>query len=101
MSSERKSQNKKIYQPEFKARVAIEAIKNEKPIAEICSENKISTISLHEWKDRVIARAKESFIPESEYSKKTKLLKQEIEDLHRVVGELTVENNYLKKKLFR
>jgi transposase len=90
---------KKNYEPELKAKAAIEAIKNCKTTTEICAEFKIPSTSLYDWRDKVLSNAKNIFIPENEFVKQQRLLKQEISDLHKILGEITVENNYLKKKL--
>jgi transposase len=92
---------KKTYEASFKAKIALEGIKNTKSAAEICSEYKIPITNLYEWRDKVIAKAVDLFVPESEYNKKLKVLKLEIEGLHKVIGELTVENSFIKKKLMR
>lgn len=55
----------KKYEPELKVKVALEAIKNQKSIAEICSEYKIPSTNLYDWRDRVLTRLKELFIEES------------------------------------
>jgi transposase len=91
----------KRYEPELKAKIALEAIKNQKSTAEICSEYKVPATNLYDWRDRVLARLKELFIEESESIRKQRVLGQEIENLHKVIGELTVENSYLKKKLLK
>lgn len=91
----------KKYEPELKAKVALEAIKNQKSIVEICSEYKIPTTNLYDWRDRALVRLKELFIEESENIRKQRILGQEIENLHKVIGELAVENSYLKKKLLK
>ena len=89
------------YEASFKAKVAIEGIKNIKSAAEICSEYKIPSTNLYEWRDRLISRSSELFVPENEHSKKIKVFENEIERLHKVIGELTVENCFMKKKLMR
>ena len=89
------------YAPEFKARVAIEAIKGVKGKAEICSEYKIPATTLCQWIDKVSENMHQIFIPESEYLKKQRLAGEEVEKLHKIIGEMTIENNYLKKKLLR
>ena len=40
---------------------------------------------------------KEIFVPVSEKEKQVHQLKQTIEDLQRIIGEVTVENSFLKK----
>ena len=92
---------KKHYEAEFKARVAIEAIKEQKGVAEICSEYKIPNTNLYQWRDKAIGSLHEVFVPESEYTKQRNILKQEIETLQRIIGEITVENSFLKKKLMK
>lgn len=90
---------KKSYAPEFKAKIAIEAIRGEKGSAEICSQYNIPSTNLHQWKDKAIESLHQVFIPESEYMRRQKIIKDQIEQLHKIIGEITIENNYLKKKL--
>ena len=45
----------KKYEPELKAKIALEATKNQKSTAEICSEYKIPSTNLYDWSDRVLA----------------------------------------------
>lgn len=90
---------RKTYDPEFKARVALDAIKNVKGTAEICSEYKVPATNLYEWRDKALNDLHQVFIPESEYIKRQKIAESEIEKLQRLIGEITIENSYLKKKL--
>ena len=92
---------KKNYQPEFKAKVALEAIKSQKGTAEICSEYKIPLSNLYEWRDRALGGLPQLFVPESEATKRQRIVQQEIEVLHKIIGEITIENNFLKKKLLK
>lgn len=92
---------KKNYEPEFKAKVALEAIKDQKGTAEICSEYKIPATNLYEWRDKAVGNLHKIFVPESEYQKKQKVMQQEMETLHKIIGEITIENNFLKKKLLK
>lgn len=92
---------KKNYTAEFKAMVAIEAIKGQKGNAEICSEFKIPATNLHGWRDKALEKMSQIFIPESEYAKQKRMSEEEIGHLHKIIGEITIENNFLKKKLKR
>ena len=92
---------KKNYEPEFKAKVALEAIKNQKAVAELCSEYKIPSTNLYEWRDKALSNLYQVFVPESEHNKRQKMAQHEIEVLHKIIGEITIENNYLKKKLLK
>ncbi len=66
----------KKYEPELKAKIALEAIKNQKSTAEICSEYKIPSTNLYDWRDRVLARLKDLFVEESESARKQRILYQ-------------------------
>ncbi len=92
---------KKNYSPEFKAKVALEAIKNQKGNAEHGSEYQIPATNLYEWRDKVLGNLDQLFIPENEHTKKQKLVEQEIDNLQKIIGEMAIENNFLKKKLKR
>ena len=95
------SKKHKKYNPELKAKVAIEALKNENNLIEICAKNNIPKTNVHEWKEKLIKEAKILFTPSHELDKQTRLLKQEIEELHKIIGEISIENNFLKKKLLK
>jgi transposase len=93
--------SKKRYEAKFKAEIALEAIKDKKTTAEICSDYKIPQTNLYEWRDQVLSRVYELFIAETEHNKKVKALEKEIEILHQTIGQLMVEINFLKKKLLK
>ena len=92
---------KKSYTAEFKAAVAIAAIKGEKGTAEICSEFRIPSTNLQEWKNKAIENLHRVFISENEHLRKQKNADEQISSLHKIIGEITIENNFLKKKLQR
>lgn len=88
---------KKQYDPGFKAKLAIELVRDKKTVLEISSEYKVPQTNLYEWKTKLLESAKELFLAESERNKQLKILEQEINSLHKIIGEITVENNFLKK----
>lgn len=90
---------KSNYTAEFKAKVVIDSMRGTKSNAELCSNYKIPVTTFQQWKDKALENFYQLFIPESEYTKKEKLAEQEIESLHKIIGEITIENNFLKKKL--
>jgi transposase-like protein len=93
--------NSRSYEASFKAKIALEGIRNIKSTGEICSEYNIPSTNLYDWRDRVIARCSELFVLESEQNKKLKSFEHEIDRLHKIIGELTVENSFMKKKLVK
>jgi len=89
----------KTYDPKLKAKVALEAIEGKKELIEISTEYNISKTTVCEWRDKLLKEASEVFIPIYEKDKQVKQLKDNIEALHKVIGEVTIENSFLKKKL--
>jgi len=80
---------------EFKRKVAIEALKEQKTLAQIAKEYQIHPIQVSEWKRQLLDGCVRAF--ESGVIRDTR--EAEIEVLERKVGRLTIENDYLKKKL--
>ncbi len=83
---------------EFKARIALEALKGVKSAAEIAQENEIAPAQISEWKREVQERMSELF--ESEASKKKRIAAAEKQksQLERKVGQLVIEKDFLVKK---
>ena len=81
---------------EFKARVAIEAIRGVKTISEIAAEFEIHPVMVGNWKKDMLERLPELF--ESKNANKEKDTEKETEKLHRKVGQLTMEVEFLEKK---
>jgi transposase-like protein len=90
---------KKQYDAKFKAKLALELIREKKSVIEIGTEYKVPQANLHVWKNKLIESAVEIFLPEAEKNKILRLKEQEVSLLHKIIGEITVENNFFKKKL--
>ena len=82
---------------EFKARVALEAIKEQKTIAEICSLYQVHGTQIGQWKKQALTGIKETFCRRtgSEENETAKL-----ETLYAQIGQLKVENDFLKKTVY-
>ncbi len=87
---------KRKHTPEFKARVALEAIQGLKTANEIAAEFEIHPVMVSNWKKEMLSRLPELF--ESKNSKKEQASVKEKEDLHKKVGQLTMEVDFLEKK---
>ena len=88
---------KKTFEAGFKARVAIEAVRGEKTLAELSSIYGVHINRIHRWKQDLIKNSVELF-KRVKNNQKNEL--HEISDnLHKTIGELKVENDWLKKKL--
>jgi len=87
---------KKMYGKEFKARVALEAIKGEKTIAEISSEYEIHSNMVSKWKKHLKENMSHIFIRKNEQDPDAE---KKIENLYKEIGRMQVENTWLKKNL--
>jgi transposase len=83
---------------EFKARIALEAIKGEKTAAEIARENDIAPAQISEWKKQLEERLGEVFQSKGERSKELQSQERKEARLERKIGQLVIEKDFLVKK---
>jgi len=88
-----------FYEARFKSQVVLEVLRGKKTMLEICAENKVSKQSVAEWREKLMNGIDGVFMPEHEKKKEVNQLKQKVESLHKIIGEITVENKFFKKKL--
>lgn len=80
----------------FKAKVALEAIKGEKTMAQISSEYGVHVNQIGQWKKSLLAELPSLF---SDKRKKVEKQNEELEtELYKQIGQLKVELDWLKKK---
>jgi transposase-like protein len=88
---------RKSFDGNFKARVALEAIKEDKTIAEIAARFEVHPNQVGIWKKQALSNLAELF-----RDGRTKKVEEETEysqdDLFKEIGQLKVENEFLKKK---
>ena len=84
---------------EFKAKVAMAALKGDKTIAELTAEFEVHATQISAWKAVVKDRSAELFSEPAMGTKKVKEQKDLIEQLYKNIGRTQVENDWLKKKL--
>ena len=90
---------RKKFPDEFKAKVALAALKGDKTIAELAGEFKVHATQINAWKAAVKDRLAELFSNPAGGAEKMKEQKDLIEQLYKSVGRMQVENDWLKKKL--
>lgn len=82
---------------EFKHKIAMEAIKGELTVNQIASKYEIHPKQVTDWRDQLINEGEMIFIPKTSLRRtKTDLEK---DDLVKKIGQLTMEVDFLKKKL--
>ena len=82
--------------PAFKKKVALEALREDKTMGQLASQYGVHPIQVGMWKKALIDRA------ETLFEGKRSRVKDDTfgrEDLEKKIGQLTMENDFLKKKL--
>ena len=88
---------RKNYSPQFKAKIALEAIKGEKTISQIASEFGIHPQQVSSWKKEFLQNMHKIF----QKDKTVKELQKELDKAYRKIGQLEVENDFLSELLRR
>jgi transposase len=91
--------SRRKFTAEFKAKVAIEAIKEIKTISELAQIYQVHPNLITHWKKEFLANAGKVFNGANDESDEVKKLKKENEELVHQIGQLSVDINWLKKKV--
>ena len=82
---------------QIKAKVALEAIKGEKTISQICSKYEVESSQVSKWKTEALKNLSAVF--EKKKSNELETKENEINILYKQVGKLTIQNEFLREKL--
>lgn len=88
----------KTYTAEFKAKVALDAIKGDLTINEISSKYGVHSTQISRWKQQALASLKVCFTGKQEKAGADNQL--ELDKLYQQIGQLTCENDFLKKSVW-
>lgn len=90
------SNKRKRYNPEFKAKVAMAALKNEETMSELAARFGVHPTMIAAWKRALIDGAADIFDKNQKAQKQTE---KQVEALFQKIGQLQVERDFLSKKL--
>ncbi len=83
------------YTGEFKAKVALEAIKGEMTLAQLSSKHGVHQTLITSGKKQAIENLSAAFSGKAEQAKEDREV--QVEKLHAKIGELLVERDFLRK----
>lgn len=83
----------------FKMKVAIDAASDTMTLNELASKYGVHPNQIRQWKAQLLEQAPGIFSRKKPEHEEIKRLRRENEGLVHQIGELTVDNNYLKKNL--
>ena len=90
------------YPPEFKARLVIESLREEKTVAQVASENGVAPKLLSRWRTELLQNAERVFSADADAAARERELaehERQVDDLHRIIGQLTAERDYLQRSV--
>src|SRR5215469_4347467 len=92
---------RKQYTAEFKLKVVLESLQRETTIEEVRQKFGVSTSMLHRWRQEFHAKAATLFVDKRDPKKIAQAQGyapgESPDDLKKLIGELTVQNDMLKK----
>jgi transposase-like protein len=90
--------HRKQYSPEFKAKVALAALRNEGTTAELAARYQVHPSMVTSWKRELMEGAANLF---DKGQKSKKQNDATVNELYQKIGQLKVENDFLSKGLGR
>ena len=90
---------RKIFTASQKAAIVLEALKEEKTIAQIASENSVHPNQIHKWKKQALENFQQLFEDDRRGEKaQAALHENQVNELYSEIGKLSTQLNWLKKK---
>ena len=89
-------QTRRKFSPEFKAKVALEAAKEQLTLAQLSQKFEVNAVTISKWKSEFLANMSAAFSNAKESS--TSEQEVPVEQLYAQIGKLKVELDFFKKK---
>ena len=92
------SKKRRSFSAQFKAKVALEALKEQSTINEIASRHEVLPQQVSQWKAQLLEHSAEAFARGHPPSGVDAEVKAREDKLYRKIGQLEMECDFLKKK---
>jgi len=92
------SKKRRQYSPEFKAKIALAAIRGDKTASELAAQHEIHPTMLNNWKRQLLENASTLFDNGKSASQAKSAAKSENDELYRQIGKLKVERDFLAER---
>lgn len=93
--------HRKQYTPEFKLKVVLESLQRDTTLEEVRRKFGVTNSMIHRWRQEFQAKAADIFVDKRNPKQKAQAQGyapgESPDDLKRLIGELTVQNEILKK----
>ena len=93
--------HRKQYTPEFKLKVVLESLQRDTTLEEVRRKFGVTNSMIHRWRQEFQAKAADIFVDKRNPKQKAQAQGyapgESPDDLKRLIGELTVQNEMLKK----
>ena len=89
---------RKRHSATFKAKVALEAIRERETMAELSSKHHVSRTQIQQWKKQAIEGISKGLEKKGTGDNRFKEQQEAMNELYPQIGQLKVENDWLKKK---
>ena len=89
---------RKKFDEQFKAMVALEAVKEELTLQELAEKYQVHPNQISAWKKKLLEQSCAIFERKNKKDEEYTQMKKEKEELFRQLGEMRYENEWLKKR---
>ena len=90
---------RKQYSPKFKAKLAMEAIRGERPLSQLASQYHVHPVRISQWRKTAVEQMPDLFVDGRKNKRAGAGEDVEKDTLYEEIGRLKVELDWLKKKV--